>query len=260
MNGYIYYIVCNLNNKKYIGSTLNNYEKRKLQHFYRLSKNNHSNKYLQDDYNKYGIENFEFIILEEVLCNNENRVKEREDYWLNYYKGDLLYNIYKKGNIGPKGHKWTEEQRKNITGENNHLKGKKLTEEHKSKIGRKGESNPNYNKKWTDEQKKKASENLKGQNKGINKSNEHKRKISESNKGKHNHSRENNPKFKVTEEIFLKIKEDIIFLVKGGYKHNEIESALSEQYNLGKITISRIRKGQHLFSEKYGSLKDWKVE
>jgi group I intron endonuclease len=255
--GYIYQILCIKNNKKYIGSTLNNYKKREKQHFYNLETNRHTNKFLQNDYNLYSKNSFIFSIIEEIHNVDKYILKEKEDYLLENETN--IYNIYKKGNGSSKGHKWTEEQRKNITGKNNHLKGKKLTEEHKNKIGRKGELNAMYGKKHTEESREKISENLKGKTKGVLKSEEHKRKISESNKGKHNHHRENNPKFKVTEEIFINIKDDIILLTKEGKYNHQIESTLSEKYNLGKITISRIRKGQHLFSEKYGSLKDWMV-
>lgn len=75
------------NGKFYIGSavTLNI---RKNKHFNELKKNTHYNTYLQNSYNKYGLEAFEFLILEE--CNKEQLI-EREQYYIDTLKP--AYNI-----------------------------------------------------------------------------------------------------------------------------------------------------------------------
>jgi predicted GIY-YIG superfamily endonuclease len=62
-NGYIYAIKNIQNNKLYIGST-NNFVLRKDTHLYKLRHNDHHCSHLQNAWNKYGANSFEFIILE----------------------------------------------------------------------------------------------------------------------------------------------------------------------------------------------------
>ncbi len=70
----IYKILNKSNNKCYIGSTINFNDRRNL-HFSKLKRGKHHSIILQRAYDKYGIDNFEFIILEE--CENDNLL-ERE--------------------------------------------------------------------------------------------------------------------------------------------------------------------------------------
>jgi len=80
ING-IYQIVNITNNKFYIGSCSSKtylYE-RLCHHRENLIKNRHINKHLQNSFNKYGIEQFYIIIIEE--CLPENCI-EREQYWI----------------------------------------------------------------------------------------------------------------------------------------------------------------------------------
>jgi len=62
-----------------------------------LKKNIHANSYLQRAWNKYGEEAFEFVILE--LVEDKNKLIEREQYWMDYYKS---YERDKGYNINPK--------------------------------------------------------------------------------------------------------------------------------------------------------------
>lgn len=90
----IYQIKNKTNNKIYIGST-NNINKRWNNHRCKLRKGEHENNYLQQAWNKYGEEVFEFSILEEV--NDNNRI-EREIYYLNEtkcYEREVGYNFDK---------------------------------------------------------------------------------------------------------------------------------------------------------------------
>lgn len=83
----IYSITCLANNKIYIGSSINIINRFKA-HKTALNKNKHNNIYLQRSFNKYGLENFKFEILEE--CNKEN-ILEKENYYMNLYN-TLLSN------------------------------------------------------------------------------------------------------------------------------------------------------------------------
>jgi hypothetical protein len=75
----IYKIVNKINNKLYVGSCTGHY-RRKAQHYYKLRNNVHDNNHLQSAWNKYGENNFEFIVIEFV----EDTIKliKREQYWI----------------------------------------------------------------------------------------------------------------------------------------------------------------------------------
>lgn len=77
------YIIKNLvNNKIYIGSS-KNINKRLTVHKSRLFGNTHINKHLQNAYNKYGINNFEFKYLKEIP---ESLLRRAEQFYINKYK------------------------------------------------------------------------------------------------------------------------------------------------------------------------------
>ena len=73
-----------INDKIYIGSA-QNFKNRIYKHEYRLKKNTHVNKHLQNLYNKYGSGSFKFEILEIVDINN---LLIREQFYL-----DTLANL-----------------------------------------------------------------------------------------------------------------------------------------------------------------------
>lgn len=89
------YAIKNLkNNKLYIGSAVDLKDRWWL-HKYQLYLNKHHNRYLQRAYNKYEMENFDFIILE--LVENKNELLNREQFWLDFYRSyerDKGYNAY----------------------------------------------------------------------------------------------------------------------------------------------------------------------
>lgn len=76
----VYIIRCMSNNKIYVGSTTVMFIKRFWHHSNQLERNNHKNQHLQNSYNKYGNENFEFDILE--ICDKLFCL-EREQEWIN---------------------------------------------------------------------------------------------------------------------------------------------------------------------------------
>lgn len=90
----IYQIKNLINNKIYIGSTQKSFISRYKTHYEKLRTNNHKGyAHLQNAVNKYGIENFEFSILE--ICNKDNCI-ERETFWINDLNScnrEIGYNI-----------------------------------------------------------------------------------------------------------------------------------------------------------------------
>lgn len=90
----IYQIRNLIDNKVYIGSSLNLY-KRIYYHIYKLNRNKHNNKHLQNAWNKYGEENFVFEILEFVVSNNE-LLKKKETHYIqkfNVCDKSIGYNL-----------------------------------------------------------------------------------------------------------------------------------------------------------------------
>jgi len=75
MSSGIYCIKNIINNKVYIGSSVN-LNGREYKHFWMLKKNKHDNQFLQNSFNKYGENSFVFEVVEEchpeLLINLEN--------------------------------------------------------------------------------------------------------------------------------------------------------------------------------------------
>ena len=94
MKGYIYKIVNTVNNKFYLGST-NNYKIRFRKHKYDLKNQKHVNKHLQNAWNKYGEEVFNF----EIIGTFEN-LKETEQEFLDNLDFNKVYNISPNANGG----------------------------------------------------------------------------------------------------------------------------------------------------------------
>ncbi len=73
----IYSITNIINNKQYIGSSIDMYN-RLYQHRNKLRKNTHQNQYLQNSYNKYTESNFKITILE--FCKKEELTNKEQFY------------------------------------------------------------------------------------------------------------------------------------------------------------------------------------
>lgn len=122
---YIYKIECLVNHKVYIGQT-NNFKRRKYEHLNRLRKGKDDNKYLQSDFNKFGENNFQTFILEEVSDQN---YLERETYWMNYYGGIESNAIYNERDIYAYNKQYSENLSKALKGSKNGMYGKHHTKE-----------------------------------------------------------------------------------------------------------------------------------
>jgi group I intron endonuclease len=153
---YIYIIENLINNNLYIGLTKDP-EVRWRQHQKSSTINKSTTIVLYKAFKKYGIENFDFYVIN--TCNSLEHAQEMEKYWIqNLKKGKNLYNMTKGGETFCS---MTDKERKNrskkMSGSGNHMFGKKFF----------GVDNPNYGKKmkshvkeallkkrrkWTDEQ------------------------------------------------------------------------------------------------------------
>lgn len=115
--GGIYLITNRINGKKYVGST-HDFTSRWRGHRSMLNRGVHFNNHLQNSWNKYGEDNFEFSILEaldENVDNFEQLLIEKEEF--NIQKLDCIkcgYNTRVDCNTN-KGLKWPEESRKKIS-------------------------------------------------------------------------------------------------------------------------------------------------
>ena len=120
----IYTIINHSNGKLYIGST-NNLYNRYHNHFSTLKRNLHFNKFMQNSFNKHGLENFEFIVIEK--CKEEDLI-EREQHYLDVIMPD--YNIRKLAERNT-GIIFSEERRRKISQSN---MGRVTSEETRKKI------------------------------------------------------------------------------------------------------------------------------
>lgn len=128
----IYKIKSKSTDKIYIGSAVN-FVNRKRCHLSDLRKNKHHSILLQRICNKYGIEDFEFIILERVY--DKNKLIEREQFYIDQLKPHL--NILPKAgsSYGNKLSQETKQKLREINiGRNNAFFGKTHTEKAKSTI------------------------------------------------------------------------------------------------------------------------------
>jgi len=180
----IYAIQNKINGKRYIGSTVNLYN-RKHKHLGELRKNIHHSSILQRAYNKYGESAFGFIVLDTLKATDEEEIHKREQEYF-----DLLNPAY---NISRIARQFTR-------------LGLKNSPEHCTRMSKalKGRKSPMEGKKFSKEHRKKISEANKGNcHKGWHHSEEAKRKISL------NHNKKSNlPKSETTKKkISKKVKE-----------------------------------------------------
>ena len=166
----IYKIINKTNNKVYIGQSTN-IKKRFKEHNFYISNNI---KYpLYKAIRKYGLHNFEFIIIE--VINDRKELDQKEQYWLDNYQSYLPEKGYNLASTAgsKKNYKVSQETRLKMA---KAKKGKKHSEETKNKISKSNKGKHIL----SEEHKLKLSESHKG--KIVSK--ETREKLSKSHKGK----------------------------------------------------------------------------
>ncbi|QDJ96536.1 hypothetical protein Xoosp13_350 [Xanthomonas phage Xoo-sp13] len=152
MKSGIYSIYNTVNDKQYIGSS-KDISKRFRQHKMQLKSGKHINVYLQRAYNKYGPENFKYIVIEYTT-----ELFDREQYYINNNK-ESLYNL---GTVGGGDNLTNHPDREIIIA--------KITKTMQTRMDNRtsleidiqrnkmlGEANPNYGNKWSPELRIKVS-------------------------------------------------------------------------------------------------------
>lgn len=146
MEAGVYLISNNVNGKCYVGSTIH-LDQRRREHFSKLANNKHINAHLQNAYNKYGREAFDFEILEtiDIDDNIKDKLLKREQFWIDNLKPEYNILLVAGSNLG---YRHTEETKKKISESTTGVKkseehakhiregqsGRVLTEEHKAKL------------------------------------------------------------------------------------------------------------------------------
>ncbi len=206
----IYSIVNNINGKVYVGSSID-IEMRWKIHKSTLSKSKYygTNNHFQNEWNKYGEQNFEFSILEECA---KDKLLEIEQLYIDKYKSlnrKFGYNMH------PPKESWygrhTEESKKKMSEK---LKGRKITfsEEWKKNISTSAKKHASNftGKQHTEETKKKMQLSARGKNRKLN----------------------------LSDEDIIKIYK----LIKEGIDNKSIKSMYNEEIT---SLLSTIRKGYH---------------
>ena len=173
ISGIIYLITNNINNKKYVGQTIRSFHDR-----IREYKKGFSNGYLNNAFNKYGWDNFEFSIIDTATSLKE--LNEKEIKYIQQYKSnqkEFGYNIESGGGNAIPNTETLEKMSRSHIGikQTNNWVNKRI-----AKAG--SEDAKKYGKSKTEEEKKILSENSTKFWLGKNRNEETKRKISETKK------------------------------------------------------------------------------
>ena len=152
----VYIIINRYNIKTYVGSS-NNIERRFIEHRSHLRRGIHGNPHLQNAWNKYGEDKFDFLVLRECPVDEMEQLEEEFFEVTKCCKRTKGYNIRHttQRNIV------TAETRQRMSDAG---KRKIMTPEHRANISRAitGSGNPFYGRKHSEETKKKISESHKG--------------------------------------------------------------------------------------------------
>lgn len=148
---FVYKITSKIDNRVYIGKS----KLKRSRNRHRMKEHYAADSFIGRTIRKYGIENFDFSIIEFFL--KEEEAYEAEVYWIYYYRSQNKKHGF---NLTPGGLGVKEFSQETIEKLRKANIGKKLSDETKQKMSfsHKGEKNHNFGKKMSDEQKKKISD------------------------------------------------------------------------------------------------------
>ena len=159
---YIYKITCKENNKFYVGSTVD-FERRWTIHKSLLNNNKHHSKVLQNCWNKYGEDMFQFEVVETIDKQDKDFLLQREQYFLDTLKPELNICEIAGSCLGIKRTiEFGINKSLSQIGEKNHFFGKKHSDETKQKMKLKSTG-----RKHTSDTKEKISLSRKNKYKGT---------------------------------------------------------------------------------------------
>lgn len=90
----VYAIVNTVNGKMYIGQTIQKWSVRRNDHWSLLDRNCHENPYLQNAWNKYGEQSFQYFVVQE--CKDQLECDWVEIYWIETLRPNI-YNLKSGG-------------------------------------------------------------------------------------------------------------------------------------------------------------------
>jgi group I intron endonuclease len=236
---FIYTYENKLNGKVYVGKSGDIEERIKEHLYYAKVKEKAANHYqaLHKAMNKYGVENFEFNIVQ--YCEDNKDASQWEIYWIAYLKeqGVKLYNISSGGEGSPRPH--SEETKKKISkalkgkfdGENNPFFGKQHTEETKKIIGKKssqrnkGAGNYWFGKTLPEHVKNLMSERHKGNTYSLGKK----------------HSKEAKQKMSIATLNRRPLDKETILSIRKMIAEGKSNASIAKMYNVDPSVISKIK-------------------
>lgn len=125
-----------INGNIYVGKTGMNFGDRWDSHRSLLNNGKHDNPHLQRAWDKYGQDNFEFIVIEDCEIDE---LSNKEKYYIKKYKDiGLAYNIHDGGDEGYNLGKHLSEETKRKIGEKNRINGlgRKASDNTKEKMSK----------------------------------------------------------------------------------------------------------------------------
>lgn len=239
----IYMLVNKTNGKKYIGQS-RDLKKRKNAHFWLLRKNKHFNSHLQRAWNKG--ETIEFEIIERC---SENKLNEREIFWISEY--DAMGNGYNmcKGGDATVGYHFTEEQKEKISKANKGRLVSKEETERRKKTFHEHMKDEAFAKRLHEVRKQQAKErSFGGYNKGIPCTEEKKAILSEKLKGRkisETHRTKLRDLYSGEKSITAKLNASDVIDIRYRFLHGERQIDILKDYpNVTSQTIYDIVRGR----------------
>lgn len=205
----VYCIENKVNFKRYVGSSINMKE-RLRNHKNKLKRNKHVNNYLQNAFNKYGIDNFNFLIICEV--QNKDDLLKVEQYYID------LYNSFYDSN----GYNIRRDASSNL--------GFKHAEETKAKLSKIS--------------KKRFAKKENHNRYGVPVSSETRRKLSESRKGIKSFWYKNGERLQGEKNPNSRLTAENVKNIKLRLQNGEVGAHIAKEYGVSKVTIYNIRDGK----------------